>query len=423
MLVRATAIATDRSNAIGTVELQCTPHGLVIVYLGVGAFSEGYAPGALTMGTRVTVPWSEVYEARVEGDQLFLSLEPARTPHHLLTLVNFSTGDSTHPKEDTRQRLMIWIGAVGAASVATLVSALTVPRVAPHAGASAALTIGGLSALAILAVGFLADRRVGAPTLAGDAAREALAADLSHYLPTLVRLARAPEPKPKPLALPDLAGFLPRTTAAIAITLTAGLLGVVLTARWLLSTSGDGRRVAQVSEPVRDDGPMLEPQAPVETEPASAPAPPPPASADKKSEPEEPAEPAGPQASASGHCSCPRADSVLWRDPIPKLSVLVLDKKLVSGPEKKRLELNIAAVNNGDKDLRELSMMVSFIEQDPPPSNRRTAVSHRAVFYEGPLSPGQAIKWNVEARGSDFEVDVPIEGDIGPGEMARRPPT
>ena len=112
MLVRATAIATDRSNAIGTVELQCTPHGLVIVYLGVGAFSEGYAPGALTMGTRVTVPWSEVYEARVEGDQLFLSLEPARTPHHLLTLVNFSTGDSTHPKEDTRQRLMIWISAV-----------------------------------------------------------------------------------------------------------------------------------------------------------------------------------------------------------------------------------------------------------------------------------------------------------------------
>jgi hypothetical protein len=48
MRVRAVAAASERSNAVGSVELECTPHGLVIVYLGLGSFSEGYTPGALT---------------------------------------------------------------------------------------------------------------------------------------------------------------------------------------------------------------------------------------------------------------------------------------------------------------------------------------------------------------------------------------
>ena len=66
MKVRAVAIASDRSNAIGTVELECTPHGLVVVHLGVGAFSEDYAPAALTSGTRVLVPWAAVDEATID---------------------------------------------------------------------------------------------------------------------------------------------------------------------------------------------------------------------------------------------------------------------------------------------------------------------------------------------------------------------
>ncbi len=93
MKVRATAVAAERANAIGSVELECTPHGLSVAYLGVGAFSEGYAPGALTMGTRITVPWAKVQEARVEGDQLFFAFDPELTPHHRMVLTAFSTGD------------------------------------------------------------------------------------------------------------------------------------------------------------------------------------------------------------------------------------------------------------------------------------------------------------------------------------------
>jgi hypothetical protein len=105
----------------------------------------------------------------------------------------------------------------------------------------------------------------------------------------------------------------------------------------------------------------------------------------------------------------------LWDKPVPKLSVLVLERRLISGPSRKRLEVDVAAVNNSSEDMRDLSMMVTFIEQDPPPSNRRTPVAHRAVFFEGPLGPGKAIKWGVEARGSDIEIEAPNPGDIGPG--------
>ena len=56
MKVRAVAVGTERSNAIGTVELECSPHGLSVVYLEVGSFTVGYAPGAFTVGTHVLVP-------------------------------------------------------------------------------------------------------------------------------------------------------------------------------------------------------------------------------------------------------------------------------------------------------------------------------------------------------------------------------
>src|SRR5690606_19537972 len=70
----------------------------------------------------------------------------------------------------------------------------------------------------------------------------------------------------------------------------------------------------------------------------------------------------------------------------------------------------IAAVNNGDKDIRDLSLMVSFFE-----APQAEPVSHRALYFEGPLMPGQAIKWSVEARGETYAVDHGVSGDIGPG--------
>src|SRR5690349_15980096 len=121
MKYRAIAAATDRSNAVGTVEFEPTPAGLAVVYLGVGAFREGYAPGALASDARVVVPWVSVEEARVEGEQVYLKFDDTARPHTRLTLVNFSTGESTHHHERYRQRLLVRIAAVGLAVVTALV--------------------------------------------------------------------------------------------------------------------------------------------------------------------------------------------------------------------------------------------------------------------------------------------------------------
>lgn len=405
MKVRATAVAAERANAIGSVELECTPHGLSVAYLGVGAFSEGYAPGALTMGTRITVPWAKVEAARVEGDQLFLAVDPELTPHHRMVLTAFSTGDYAHHHEAFKQRLVVWIGAGAAALVAAMVSALTLPRFAPRAGAGAAVAIGGVAALAILCVGLLADRQLGRVGVEGDAAREAFALELSRYLPSLVRLRDKPAPAEKPFTLPSFEGWLPRTTAAVVITLTACLLGAVLTARWLLTPARESREVAVLAtgEAERPEPPLEEPKNVAPPSPKQAP--PPSAEA---------TQPSAPSTTLEGRCTCTRSSSPLWSAPIPKLGVLVLGRKLVSGPVRKRLEIDIAAVNNGDQDLREIAMSMTFYEQDPPPSNKRYPVANRAVYFEGPLTPGQAIKWNVEARGTAFEVDRPLHGEIGP---------
>jgi hypothetical protein len=407
--VRATAVAEERSNAIGTVELECTPHGLIVIYLGVGAFTDGYAPAALTMGTRITVPWSQVQSARIEGAQLFLGLDPVLTPHSRLVLVGFSTGDNEHRQEATKQRLVIWIGAAAAALVAAMVSSLTVPRVAPHAGAGAAIFVAAIAAFSILVIGLLADRQIGARGLSGDAAREAFAYDLARHIPNLIRLP-APPPKPAvPFQLPTFEGLWPRTTLAIVISLSACLLGALLTARWLLLPAERPEAVASRSEP---------PPREREEEPRNVTAPPPPpthAEAPSSKGTEAPSTPLG------AHCTCARSDSPLWSDPIEQLTALVISQRVTTGPVQKRSEVEIAAVNNSDKEIRELAMQLEFFEQDPPPSNKSYSVANRAVYFEGPLTPGQAIKWSVEARGSRFTVDHPRPGTIGPGGDAAAP--
>ncbi|HMR04572.1 MAG TPA: hypothetical protein PKA88_02325 [Polyangiaceae bacterium] len=411
MRVRAIAVGTERSNAIGAVELECAPHGLLVVYLGVGTFSEGYAPGALTQGTRVLVPWADVLEARVEGDQVFLSVTPTLTPHHRLCLTRFSSGDIP-PLATSRERAILWTAVVGAALVTTLLLSLTLPRFAPRAGAGVTVGVGAIAALIILALGFLSERRVLFRGLDDRPSRDAFATELSHYLPTLVRLPHAPEPTLRKPALPDISGWMPRTTAALAIALTAGLLGLAPTGKSLLFPSEQRPRAMQVDEPERPMGPMLEPQVPATLPAAAAPTPKP----DKAPAPAATPAPSGDSSlSRGGRCTCARADSVLWRQPIPKLSILVLDRHLTTGPSQKRLEINVAAVNNSDAEVRELTMRIAFTEPVTPGSTELDAVSHRAVYFEGPLTPGQAIKWTVEARGSDIRIEPPLPGDIGPG--------
>lgn len=419
MKVRAIALGEQRSNAIGTVELECTPYGLVIAYLGVGSFSEGYAPGALTRGTLVTVPYTAIRQARFEGERLLLEIDPDLTPHYKLVLGGFTISDGTHRHELYRQRLVLRTGAFGFALVCALVAALAVPHLSPTSSATLAIGIAVIVAATVLGLGFFIDRKLVSGELTGEAAQNALVHDLRPYLPELVRLDRpAPKP-PQALPLPDFQGFLPRTTAAIVITLTAGGLAAVLVSKWMLDAP---ERVARAdrsyadtedyeAEPLPAAAPVaqLDPGALAAPEPTDTPpavAAPPTPTADT---------PSAGDVVRTGQCQCARAASLLWQQAVPKLSVLVLSTKLRQNGRRKHLELDIAVVNNSSQSLEDVTLRVNFFERDPPPSNQRHFSRHRVLFFEGPLEPGQAIKWSTEARGIEFELENPVEGDIGPG--------
>ncbi len=411
MRYRAVAIPSERSNAVGSVELECTPHGLFVAYLGVGAFSQGYAPGALASGTGLTAPWTQVSEARVEGDQLFVAFDHRLTPLNRLALAHFASGRALPPEELAKQRLVVRIATLGAALVAAMILGAWLLRSSPETSAGAAIGLAVLAAIALLGTGFVLDRNL-ASTGDEQAALRSFVMELGHYLPTLLHAPRSQPPAEKLLDVADFQGLLPRTTLAIVITLTAGVLGVLLVARWVTTNEGAVERVTHrvmAPPPKQNDATEANPAsaAPARvTANAARPAPTEPPSSDG--------------VTLSGECRCTHPDSALWASPIPRLSVLLLSQhiRLGKNPDeskrKKHLELDIAVVNNSSKELDEVALMVLFYDRDPPPSTKRTQVSNRSLFFEGPLLPGQAIKWSVEAEGTEFEIQNPTTGDIGP---------
>ncbi len=414
MRARATAVATDQSNAVGTVELECSPQGLSILYLGVGAFSEGYAPGALTSGTRVLAPWARVIEARVEGNQIFIALDPSLTPHHRLTLRNFSVGDASHEQELGRQRFIVRVGAIGAAAVLALVAATVAARLPAGVAGTAALLVGLLAAGVVLAVGLLAERRLGFVRVSSDVVRRMFAASLTNHLPSVPVSPVAPPARPlAAFGLPAFAGVLPRTTLAVVITLTAGMLGSVLTAKYMIHEQEQLRLARYIAEQHAAQAARVQ-TAPQPRAPAAARAVEPVRAASAAPVPSKP--PASSTvAQITDRCICHRADSALWARTIPRLSLLVLSKRGKTDRDGDReLEVEVAAVNNGDRELRELALLVRFFGRDPTPAKKRHWVADRPLYFEGPLTPGAAIKWRIEAEGQEFELENPIGGDIGP---------
>jgi hypothetical protein len=419
-------MASERSNAVGTVELECAPAGLSLVYLGVGAFAEGYIPINQAKNEQLLVPWQQLAEASLVGEQLFLALDPGLSPLNRLCLVNFSTGNSAHHHKLYRRRLLVRLATVGAAVSGALIACAAAFRLAPGTSALSALGIALTTAVGLCVLGLFADQLLKSGGLEGALAREAFVNDISGFLPNLVRSPLAPPstaPKTPPLAY--FQGLLPRTTAAIVMSLTALTLAFVLMVRWLL-TSDPAHELAAHTPRLRDQAEAAlregrvaaaEPTAGSETaaQPASR-AP----SASSVASPA-PAAAAAPVAvtDAAAACRCRRSDSLLWQNPIPQLSVLTLSKHVRRGREeeerkdKNYLDAQIGIVNNSSDPLRDVALTVEFFERDPPPSNKRYSTATRPLFFEGPLLPGQAIKWDVEARGSEFEVHNALNGDVG----------
>lgn len=423
MKLRAIARPTERSNAIGGVELLLAPQGLLLTYLGTGAYDEGYAPGPLTHGTLITVPYSAL-NARVDGDQVYLEIDPGLTPLNRLVLTDFSAGSSTHPREKLRRERLIWIASLVGAVVVAVLGALTLPKLAPRAGAIAGATLGCLGGVVVLLLGFITSRLFDrSPSSAF--LLQAFSEELGRYLPSLTRSAAPPPPKPKPELIPSFGMLIPRTTAGIVITLSACVLGALLTGNYVMK-SGRSAVAAQAAPAQFTPAPLptLEPTQladnaiPAELSSASGaePAAPPTPSSEEASQAAEPALRSG------SACSCQRSDSLLWGDSLPKLSLIAFNHRTVTRGNAELTLLDVAAVNNSSEELTELSLNLQFYVVDATPEHRRSPGDHRAVYYQGPLAPGEAIKWAVEARGSAFELLNPIAGSISPnGEGAATP--
>ncbi|HYP91275.1 MAG TPA: HEAT repeat domain-containing protein [Polyangiaceae bacterium] len=414
MRFQATAKSSERSNAAGAVELECGEGGLLLGYRGVFALSEGYVPGALATGADLNVPWAQVWQTSLEGDELFLEVDSSITPLNRLCLTAFTTGVEVLPPEETRRRqLVVRVASGGLAFTAALAAFAGARGAGAAPSLSLAISAAVLTALAVLAVGFWADRFVATPVprVSGDVARELFLAELALRHPALTR-APAPPAPPRPPLVFYFERLLPRTTAAIVITLSAALLGTLLTTRVIVLDEG-GRAPVAARRASEDDS--------FEAPPPRRPAPPAAAPADSISKPAAAeAPPAGDAVRLGEACRCVRSDSALWKQPIPRLSLLVLSQRVRKGrgedenKRKKYLELDLGVVNNGKTDVPEVSLLVEFFERDPPPSNKRYSVSTRPLFYEGPLRPAQAIKWSVEGQGVEFEIHNPVPGDVGP---------
>src|SRR4051812_1210950 len=426
MRFRAIAMASERSNAVGTVELECAPAGLSLVYLGVGAFADGYIPINQAKNEQLFVPWQQLAEASLDGEQLFLALNPALSPLNRLCLVNFSTGNSAHHHRLYRRRLLVRLATVGAAVSGALIACAAAFRLAPGTSALSAFGIALVTAIGLCVLGLFADQLLKSGGLEGALARDAFVRELSGFLPNLVRSPVAPPsaaPKTPPLAY--FQGLLPRTTAAIVMSLTALTLAFVLMVRWLL-TSDPAHELAAHTPRLRDpsEAALREERAAL-AEPgngrdvAARAAPRVSSAAPTASAAPLAAAAASAANEAASACRCRRSDSLLWRDPIPQLSVLTLSRHVRRGREederkdKNYLDAQVGIVNNSSDPLRDVALTVEFFERDPPPSNKRYSTATRPLFFEGPLLPGQAIKWDVEARGSEFEVHNPLTGNVG----------
>jgi len=99
--------------------------------------------------------------------------------------------------EARRRRLIVRIASAGLALSAALAAFAGARGAGAPASLSLSVSASFLTALAVLAVGFWADRFVAspAPRLSGDVAREVFLSELSLYRPALLRApAAAPPP-------------------------------------------------------------------------------------------------------------------------------------------------------------------------------------------------------------------------------------
>lgn len=408
MRVRAVAAPSQDSNAVGSLELECLPEGLLMIYLGVGSYAAGYAPGALTSGTRVLVPWSAIEQLELRPDHLYLCFDRRLSPHHRLCLTGWSDGSELDPEQAGHRRRILRLGVGSVTLVVLIVLTSQLPAWSARTTQWMALGIGTAAAGAVLALGLAMERWV-IPRPDPDKIRARFVAALRHYQPVPVSPVRSTAAE-KEFRWSDLITLLPRSSFAVAIVLVASSLAALLTSNWLLSPDAAANRASTRSKP-QDYLPAAR-----QTEPARAPSRPSEGHAPSGQTATSAAPPTDPTAPVFGAaCRCAHADSVLWGDGFPQLSTLLIEQSVRRHRDHQHLELDLGVINNGRETLREVSLLVEFFEEQ---GSEVKPTKERPLYYEGPLRPGQAVKWHVQARGTRFVVHNPLKQIVARDQLA-----
>ncbi len=418
MRVRAIAIASESSNTVGTVELECTERGLSLTFIDAARVSAEGVPIAYERWQQIWIDWPSVRHARRRGAALALEFELPSSGVQQCLLVHFSSGHDVTLQELQQRRLLLRLWTIGVSVVLASAIALAAPRYSPTIGPLMGLVAGVAFAAILITVGARAERFLTDGGRQSEMLGEVFVNDLLGYVPNIPR-----DPlvaSVKHFSFPRFDGILPRTTLAISLTLAGALLAALIMFRWIATARDDSLDEASQSFTGAARSAMVQ-----KTEPAEASAIAPIAAASKQPADQiqppalspEPTATAG-VARTTGPCECQRSDSLLWSHPLPRLSLIVLSSRRYKRHEHEHVELEFAAINNSDRDIAELTSMAEFFQQDPPPSSKLVSVSTRAVYYQGPLHPGEAIKWHVDAEGSTFrlhpasENGAPITGSL-----------
>ncbi len=399
--LRAVAVAHEAGNAVGTLELSLTPTELVIQFLRISTYSDGYIPYPMTSSQQVRIPFAQIAQVRVDGDGLVhLTLDPACTPYHRLVLAGLARDPSFSHALSYRRRSRLEQNITRGALVAWIPIAMILSASVPSLGRTFAFGF----AVSIAAVVHTLRRDLASKWVLFNSSalrvRDEFLTELTTRLgPRVSRIASeqvglAAEPygsDPTMVAteLPMMRGLLATAGVAAVVALVGILVGKDLLSnppqqRSAQDNAGAPTFVQKPPDPSSDTLAFAT-QISADQSPAESMIPP---------------------------CLCERSDSALWSDGIPRLSVFSRNRAGRSTPEKPSLYPEIAIVNNVNEDLHDVVLSVDFLVG--PRNGRSARVTDREdLFWEGKLAPGRAVRWRVKGRGDDYVVTSYVSGRLG----------
>jgi hypothetical protein len=293
--------------------------------------------------------------------------------------------------------------ALGLIAVVAVGAMLALSGALPHPGALG--TFGMAAALVAALFGGLALHARRTSKLTPEELLGEFSHELALHLPNHMA-AEIPTPAPRSFEPRQLSALLPRSVVGIAITLAATTLAALVGSSAARPTStGQDEASAPAAEPASDEAL------------ASLPSPPAPPGSDRAAiapalSGETVRAPTGSTHLLLGApCECrqtiPLPSPGAQR---PRLTPVVLARRSQVHDGHVHTELELAVVNDGQRDARNVSLSVLFFEERSSPPSGQFQTGERPLHFEGPLSPGHVFRWHVEGRGTSFDVIAP---DLG----------